>query len=464
MLKHSNINHETAQSRSEQTTVAVNSGGAASRQTWRNIRLIVGREYSTRLRGRGFRIVTIILVIAVVIGAFLPTIFQYISPQSTSQTSVAIVNKAGLADASVLATAATTLNGTSDPGPFAISVLPAGDQTALLDQVKNGRLGILLLLERGSDGRLKITDYASYSSTNDPNQGPIYNLAAILTFQGSAQKLGLTSAQTANLMAPPDLTSINTLQNPETGSAGAETPIMDVFAIIGAYLMMYSVLGYAGGVAQGVALEKSNRVMEILVTATTPFQLLAGKIVGIALTSLTQMACMVVFGIGAILLQTPIQASLFGTSAGGFSQALTAVSIPAYAIFLTFFLLNFFLYAALYAGLGAMARKPEEVSGATVIATIMLILCFFGIITVIQLPNAVWVQVVSYIPFFTGSMMFARLVLGQAGWWEAVASIILMLAAIYACTLGAVRIYRHAVLNYGQRPGLGALLKLARKA
>ncbi len=463
MFHHKNANHEAAQSRLERTSVAVNSGGAASHQTWRNIRLIIGREYTTRVRGRGFRIVTFILILAVVVGAFLPTIIQYISSRSVSQTSVAIVNQAGLADATVMATASTTLNGTANPAPFSIAIQPSTNQAALLAQVKSGTLGILLVLQRDVNGRLTITDYTSYSSNNDPNQGTIYNLAALLTFEDSARDLGLTSAQTSDLMSAPALTSVNTQENAGTGTSGTEKQVMYIFSIFGAYLMMYGVLGYSGGVAQGVAQEKSSRVMEILVTATTPFQLLAGKITGIALASLTQMACMVFFGVGAILLQTPIQAQLFGAAAGGFTQALTTVSISAYIIFLVYFLLNFFLYAALYAGLGAMVKSPEEISGATVIATIMLILCFFGIILVIQLPNAEWVKVISYIPFFTGSMMFARLVLGLAAWWEAVASIILLLGAIYVCTLGAMRIYRYGVLNYGQRPGLVGLLKLVRR-
>ena len=92
-------------------------------------------------------------------------------------------------------------------------------------------------------------------------------------------------------------------------------------------------------------------MMEILVTAATPFQLMAGKIVGIGAACLTQMGCVVVVGIGALLLQTPLQAALFGANTGGFTQYLTGVSIPFYLLFLVYVLLAFFLYATLYAGL-----------------------------------------------------------------------------------------------------------------
>ncbi|HWT80547.1 MAG TPA: hypothetical protein VN648_17320, partial [Candidatus Methylomirabilis sp.] len=96
-----------------QTTEAVTTGGAAARQTWRNIRLIIGREYTARVRGRGYRITTIILILAVVIGAFIPTILQYFSSRPAAQTSVVIVNNAGMAGAGLLTMANTTLNGTT---------------------------------------------------------------------------------------------------------------------------------------------------------------------------------------------------------------------------------------------------------------------------------------------------------------------------------------------------------------
>ena len=89
-------------------------------------------------------------------------------------------------------------------------------------------------------------------------------------------------------------------------------------------------------VATGVAEEKSSRMMEILVTAATPFQLMAGKIVGIGAACLTQMGSVVVVGIGALLLQTPLQTALFGANAGGFTQYLTGVSVPFYLLFLVY--------------------------------------------------------------------------------------------------------------------------------
>ena len=217
---------------------------------------------------------------------------------------------------------------------------------------------------------------------------------------------------------------------------------------------------YAGIVAAGVAEEKSSRMMELLLNAATPFQLLAGKIVGIGAACLTQMGCLVVVGIGALLLQTPLQAVLFGASAGDFTQYLTGVSIPFYLLFLLYFLLAFFLYATLFAGLGAMVRRQEEVQSTVMLPQLLMVSGYVLFFFVVSSPDATLPEVLSYIPFWTPMLMLMRLAMGTVAWWEIVLTIALMRVAILACTWFAARLYRFGVLMYGQRPGLGQMLKL----
>jgi len=170
----------------------------------------------------------------------------------------------------------------------------------------------------------------------------------------------------------------------------------------------------------------------------------------------------VVVGIGGLLLQTPLQAALFGASAGGFIQSFTGVSIPFYLLLLVYVLLAFFLYEPLFAGLGALVKRQEEVQSATV-APLLLLLCGWLLIyLIIGAPNATWVQVLSYIPFFTPWVMLGRLALGTVAWWEIVLTVALMLLTILASVWFAARLYRLGVLMYGQRPGLASLVKLVR--
>jgi ABC-2 type transport system permease protein len=450
----------------EQGAVAVSSG-AAAQHNLRNIGLIIGREYRNLMKRRSFIITSVLLLVIVFLAAFIPTIGQLITARTPSQTQIVVVNDAGtvagLSEAALTSYIRTELNGTNtgSQAPYAISSQPASELGNLQSQVKQGKLDILLVLDRAANQNIRFTYDTDASATNDSNQSTIQALAQQFTFLDTAHRLGLTSSQTQRLAAPPDFTAVHTQQSQTT------RPVSDiaadyVLAFASVILIFISVTAYAGIVAAGVAEEKSSRMMELLVNAATPFQLLAGKIVGIGATCLTQMGCVVAVGIAGLLLQPPLQAALFGAKAEGFSQYLTAVSIPFYFLFLIYFLLAFFLYATLFAGLGAMVKRQEEVNSAIMLPQMLMLSGYLLFFFTISSPEATVTRVLSYIPFWTPWLMLMRLALGTVAWWEIVVTIALMLAAILASTWFAARLYRYGVLMYGQRPGLGQLLKLVR--
>jgi len=461
---------EHERSEQEHRAVAVSSSGAAAQNTPRNIRLIIGREYKNRVTQRSFIITGIILLVIVFLAAFIPTMVQFvqhITAPPGSQTQVVVVNDAGtvagLNETMLISYISSELNGTntSSPAPYAISSQPQARLRNLQSQVKQGKLDILLVLDRSTQGNLQFLYDTNADPNNDSNLTSIQALAQQLTVLDTAHRLGLTPSQTTRLFAPPSLTMVYTQRGQSTRPV-SEIIAGYILAYAGALLIVIFVSVYANIVAAGVAEEKSSRIMEILVNAATPFQLLAGKIVGIGAACLTQMTCLVVVGIGALLLQIPLQAALFGANAGGFIQYLTSVSIPFYLLFLIYILLAFFLYAALYAGLSAMVKRQDEVQNATILPRLLVTVGYLLFFLGASSPNAAWTKVLSYLPFWTPTLMLVRIALGTAAWWEIVVTIALLLVAILACTWFAARLYRYGVLMYGQRPGLGHLLKLAR--
>lgn len=451
----------------EHTSVAVGSGGAAALHNWRNIRLIIGREYKNRITQRSFIITSVILLVIVFLAAFIPTIVLLITARTSSQTHLVVVNNAGtiagLNETALTSYINTELNGTNtgSSAPYTITSQPSADLGSLQNQVKNGKLDILLVLARAANQDLRFTYDTNASSSSDSNLPNIQALIQQLNVLDVAHRLGLTPAQIRSLFAPPNLAVVYTQQSQNTRPAN-QVAAGYILAFAGPFLIYISVSIYASIVAAGVAEEKSSRVMEILVNAATPFQLLAGKIVGIGAACLTQMACLVVVGIGALLLQAPLQAALFGANAGGFIQYLISESIPFYLLFLVYILLAFFLYATLYAGLAAMVKRQDEVQNAIMPLTMLVVIGWILVYLEVASPDATWAKVLSYVPFWTPMLMLVRLALGTAAWWEIVVTIALMLVAILACTWFAARLYRYGVLMYGQRPGLGQLLKLAR--
>ena len=441
---------------------AVSSSGAAAQHTLRNIRLIIGREYTYRVKQRSFLVTSVILLVVVFLAAFIPTIVQYVTARNASQTQMVVVNEAGsiagLDETQLAALINTTLNGTKTGSlaPYAISSQPQASLNSLQSQVKDGNLDILLVLERLSNQDLRFTYDTNASASNDTNLPTIQALAQQLNVLDEAHRLGLTSSQLRSLFAPPDLVVVSTQETPPTSENTAEI----LLALGGALLIMVSVAAYGGVVAAGVAEEKSGRVMEILVNAATPFQLLAGKVLGIGAACLIQMGSVVVVGIVALLLQLPLQTALVGANTGGVVQQFTSVSIPFYLLFLVYLLLAFFLYATLYAGLGALVKRQEEVQSATMLPSLLIASGYLLFFLAVSAPDATWVRVLSYVPFWSPSLMLMRLAVSTVAWWEIGLTIALMLLTILGGIWFAARLYRLGVLLYGKRPDFATLLEL----
>ncbi len=480
MSKKSLETPEKERAEQEQGAVAVSTGGAANQHTWRNIGLITRREYKNRITQRSFIISTIVIMVLVVLGAFAPTVIQYIVSHSNAQTQtkVAVVNNAGpvagLDSSGMARFVDTTLNGssttqaggtttpaqnTSGKPQFAITLQSADALSNLQSQVKNGSLNVLLVLDRSANQNLSYTYYTNVSATDDSNLSVIQSLAQQLNVLDIAHRLGLTPAQTNSLFAQPAFTTVNTGQTQSTRPQ-SEVVAGYILAYAGNVLIYMAVILYGMGVAMGVAEEKGSRIMEILVNAATPFQLMVGKIVGIGAAGLTQMVGVVAVGIIALLLQNPLQAALFGASGGGLS--FTGISITLLLLLLVYFLLGFLLYATLYAALGALVKRQDEVQNAVAPLTFLLVIgylaSFFGIYT----PGAAWFRVISFIPFWTPTTMLVRVAVGGAVGWEIALTIVLMIVAFFICAWISARIYRFGVLMYGQRPGLRQLVRLVR--
>jgi ABC-2 type transport system permease protein len=462
----------------QQSSVTISSGGAAQQNTLRNINLIIKHEFKKRVSQRSFIISTIVMLVLIVIASFVPTVIQYIVVHSTSaQTKITVVNNAGtiagLNDGALSNYINTALNGTTNTtagqssagkAQFVLQMMSsanAADINNLKNQVKNGSLDILLVLDRTSNQDVRFAYYTTSNPTNDAHVSQVQALANQLTVLDRSSRLGLTPAQTSGLFAQPQFSDVNLSQTQSTRSQ-SEIVAGYVLAYIGNVLIYMAVVLYGMGVAMGVAEEKSSRIMEILVNAATPFQLLTGKILGLGAAGLTQMALFVVVGIGALLLQLPLQSALFGSNAGIVNLSIAGASISLLLLLLVYFILGFLLYATLYAAFGALVKRQDEVQNAVQPLTWLLVIgyvvSFFGIYT----PDATWFKVISYVPFWTPTTMLVRVAGGAVAWWEIAITIALMIVAIFVCAYIAGRIYRFGILMYGQRPGLGQLARLVR--
>jgi ABC-2 type transport system permease protein len=350
---------------------------------------------------------------------------------------------------------------TSSKPPFSIEVVSSDSISSLKSQVKNGSLSILLVLDRSPNQDVQFTYYTNANASSDSNVSNVQALAAQLSLLDRSSRLGLTPAQTSKLFAQPQFSVVNIGQTQNQRST-SDLVAGYILAYAGIILIFTAVLLYGTGVATGVAEEKGTRIMEILVNAATPYQLMAGKILGIGSAGLTQMTAFIVVGISMLLLQNPIKAALLGNNTGGLNLNITGSSITILLLLLVYFMLGFLLYATLYAALGALVKRQDEVQNAVQPLTWLFMIGYFISFFAIYASDTTWVKVVSYIPFWTPTTMLVRVAVGNVAWWEIALTIVLMIIAIFICTIIAARIYRFGVLMYGQRPGFGQLIKIAR--
>jgi ABC-2 type transport system permease protein len=219
---------------------------------------------------------------------------------------------------------------------------------------------------------------------------------------------------------------------------------------------------YGMWVAAGVVAEKSSRVMELLISAASPAELVLGKVAGIGLAGLVQYVAILVPALATLLLQDRIAALMLGSSSG-VDLSLGALSPGLLAAYGAFWVLGFILYALIYAAAGSLVSRAEDLQ---VLALPLSIIAIGGYIqAVMALSGGIssFIRFSSYVPFWAPFVMLTRLTIGRVEPWELVLSFGLLIASIPIVGFIAVRVYSAGVLLYGQRPGarqiVGAIVR-----
>jgi ABC-2 type transport system permease protein len=236
------------------------------------------------------------------------------------------------------------------------------------------------------------------------------------------------------------------------GSGGAMTDPAFAAAYVGSFILYMVILIYSVAVMRSVLEEKTSRIVEIIISSVRPWQLMLGKILGVGAVGLTQLAVWSLVVGGALKLGLPgILAARPGL--GQLAQLRTMLPEPSfYAFFGAFFLGGYFIYAALYAAVGAMCNSEDEAQQMQFPITLLILTPVLSLVGVIENPNSTTAVVLSLIPFFSPFLMFARAAGGAAPAWQIPLSIVLMTLTVVAVAWVAGRIYRVGILTTGKRP------------
>ncbi|HMJ08330.1 MAG TPA: ABC transporter permease [Pyrinomonadaceae bacterium] len=243
----------------------------------------------------------------------------------------------------------------------------------------------------------------------------------------------------------------------ELGQEKDTEGVMVASFVIG--LMIYITLAIYGQAIMGAVVEeKETRIAEILFSSARPFELMLGKLVGVGLAGLTQLAIWIATA-----------AVLVGVVAAQFGGTELLASVPTITplmvlYFLTFFLLGFFLYASIFALIGSMVTTVQE-GGQFAFPPIMILLIgFYFSFAVVRDPNSTLSFWVSIAPFFAPITMPVRILAETPPFWQIALAIAINAAAIVVLVWLASRVYRVGMLMYGKRATLSEVWKWIRQS
>jgi ABC-2 type transport system permease protein len=246
-----------------------------------------------------------------------------------------------------------------------------------------------------------------------------------------------------------------------TGESGESS----FFLVYVMTLMMYfALLFYGIQVMSSVLEEKTSRIVEVLASSVTPFQLMLGKVVGVASVGLFQLGIWAMAGLYLTANVAPILSILHMSSDAAKGVQLPTVTLPLLAVFLLFFVLGFFLFASLYAAVGAMCSSQQDANQTQHPVTIGIVLGLMTMFPLMNDPNSTLARTLSLIPFTAPFATPIRYSVAPLPLVELLLSILATIAGVLIMCWIASRIYRIGILAYGKRPGLAELWRWVRTA
>jgi ABC-2 type transport system permease protein len=429
-----------------------------------NAAIVARREYRDRVSSPLFLVSTLILMGLALVVALAPIAIRYLDQQKVDRIAVVADE-----DALALATIATA-NGImnippvgADPdtwtAPFAFE--RATDFDAAQRDLARAQIDAILHVTRAADGRLDVTFL-----TSGPVDGVRSQLAGF-----TALSVGIID-WTSSL--PPG-SSLGAFQTPDFRAESMSAPIEGGQAVdavevasrsflgtVFIILMFITILIYGMWVATGVATEKSSRVMELMISAASPRQLVMGKVVGIGGAGLTQYTAIAIPAVLVLTFQHQIALAVLGESGAGLPiGGLTIGLLLAYG---AFFLMGFTLFAFVYAAVGSFVSRPDDLQTLSLPLSLVAMGGYVSALLVLLGGGGVVGRIASFVPPFSPFAMLARLMVSSVQPWEVVLSVAILLATIAIVALATVRIYATGVLLYGQRPGFRRFIAAARRA
>ncbi len=306
-------------------------------------------------------------------------------------------------------------------------------------EIENGKSDYKALLEVSTgkevSGKLYVNELPGDSLMKKVN-----TILNDTKFVFSMEKFNITPEEYANIMTPAQLDVV------QTGNASHERMTLVYALVFGIYIIT---LTFGSMVANSVIEEKSNRIMETLITMAKPMELFFGKVLGVCAVGLTQIA--VILGAGLIMLKTS------GTSL----EVLSSLNLNASIIFafVVYFLLGYLTFSMLYAAVASLATSAQDVNSSMGAITLVFVGVFLLAMNCMFNIESTLAKVFSYVPFASPLIMFERIVLSKVTFMEILITTIINVGFIILVGFFSSKLYKKGTLHYGKKASLIKIIR-----
>ena len=382
-----------------------------ARQTW----LVAAREIRERGRSRAF-LGSLLLMLLAVAGAIALPAFLDTGPGTKD------VGLTGTTPAALTA----ALQAQGDAVDTTIRIHQYDTRADGEAAVRDGDLDVLLVDARQLEWRKR---------ADEQLKAVVTGAIQLVAVRDRAEAAGLNPDELLAIVEPVPVTNI------ELGQVEGRSPDDETAAFIMTMVLFFGISTYGAMVLSGVVEEKSSRTVEVLLARMPARNLLAGKIAGIGLLGLAQIAATAIVALVAVSL------------ADSFDVPAVRGSVLAWAV--VWFVLGYALFATVFGTLGSLASRTEDASSVTGPVTILLVLGFMVSFAAIGSADTTWARLVSWFPITAPLAMPNRIAMGVATWWDPLVAVSLTLATIAGLVVLGGRIYTRAILHTGATLSLG---------
>ena len=410
--------------------------------------LIARREYVERIRSRAFRISTVLIPVAF---GFIFGIGALSGKLSGGPKHIVVASN----DSVLAESERAELIAAGKGSQLIVDVrapIAEADLAALNADVDNKTLDGYLWLEVRPGTRQLETTYTSRGSADFMGKDRMQDSIGHALVREELMKRGATSEEVRALLTDVDLKTLQ-VTNGKAVKADASKGFWSAYLM--AFMLYFAVVFYGVNVAQSVVAEKTSRVFEVLLASAKPESLMLGKLLGVGAVGLTQMGGWIFF-----LLVLSSSSLWMNLGLGGLeSYGVTPLRL---IFFVLYFLLGFFFYSSLSAGLGATVSQESEVQQFNMLIVLPQVIGLMLIVYILGNPAALPVVLLSFFPPCTPIVMCLRMAAMSVPAWQLALSLVLMVLSTYGMALVASRIYRVGILMYGKRPTLPEMLRWLR--